>query len=73
MTHTLAATIIAFLFSALGPVLAQTTAPGSAGTGTTGAGGATGAESVADWWWVILVVIAIGAAIWYFTSRRGRV
>ena len=80
MLRTFTATITAYFLVATSSLLAQTPAPGGAGGapgagGGVGAGGATGSEgALADWWWVILlVVIAIGLAIWYFTSRKTRV
>jgi hypothetical protein len=54
MKRSLAAMIVAYVLVAISPVLAQTTAPGGVG-----AGGATGTGGLADWWWTILVVIAI--------------
>jgi hypothetical protein len=82
MLRTSTATAAAYLLSAMTPLLAQTTTPpagGTAGTappagGTAGtAGTAATGGGLADWWWIILLVILAGAAIWYFTSRKGRV
>jgi hypothetical protein len=72
MLRTSTATVAAYLLSAMTPLLAQTTTPPAGGTAGT-AGTAATSGGLADWWWIILLVILAGAAIWYFTSRKGRV
>jgi uncharacterized protein YjbJ (UPF0337 family) len=47
------------------PALAQATAPGSAPAGGTSSGGLS-------WLWIILALIVIGAAVWYFGFARNR-
>ena len=57
-----------FLFLAASSAWAQTTpAPGSpAGDAATGGG-------IGDYWWVILLILVVAIAIWYFTlNRRNR-
>jgi uncharacterized protein HemX len=49
--------------------LATTTAPGTAPGTTPGAAGG----GIGDYWWIILAVIVIAAAIWYFMRGRNRV
>jgi hypothetical protein len=72
MLRTSTATAAVYLLSAMTPLLAQTTTPPAGGTAGTAGTAATGG-GLADWWWIILLVILAGAAIWYFTSRKGRV
>ena len=46
------------------PVLAQTTAPTSSPTSSTGGG--------FSWLWLIVLLAVIGAAVWYFGYARNR-
>jgi hypothetical protein len=63
------ATLMGLISMATSPVLATTTAPGTA-PGTTPA--ATGG-GIGDYWWAILAIVVIVAAIWYFMWGRNRV
>ena len=58
------AALVGFIFLTVAPALAQTPAP------TTPAPAPTG--SMADYWWMILLIIAVAGAIWYFMRGRGR-
>ena len=55
--------LTSLLILAASPALAQTPAPGAAPQAAPGGG-------LADYWWVILVLIVIAVAIWYFTKGR---
>ena len=55
---------IGSLLLAISPVVAHATAPGSPP-----AGGTTGGMG---WLWVILLLVVIGAAVWYFGFARNR-
>ncbi|HZH52467.1 MAG TPA: hypothetical protein VEZ16_11375 [Microvirga sp.] len=63
------AALASFLFLAVSAALAQTPTPGSPPATDPAQTGQTG--GLADYWWIILLVIIAIAAIWYF-SRRGR-
>ncbi len=56
---------IGSLLLMVSPVLAQATAPGSAPAGGTTSGGM-------GWLWVILLLVVVGAAVWYFGFARNR-
>jgi len=58
--HTFAA-LIGFFFLTLAPAFAQTTPPAPAE-----------GVAVADWSWIIGLVLVAAAAIWFFVRRRGR-
>jgi uncharacterized protein YjbJ (UPF0337 family) len=49
---------VGLLLLSISPVIAQTTAPGTATSG-----GGTG------WLWIVLLLIVVGAAVWYFAFR----
>jgi len=61
------ATLASIMILAVLSAWAQTTAP----SGATGAPEQVG--RIGDYWWVILLVLVLAVAIWYFTrSRRNR-
>lgn len=67
------AALIGFIFLALSPAFAQTTAPTTpAPTPSTPAPAPAGGVAIADWWWVILLVLVAAAAVWYFMRGRTR-
>jgi hypothetical protein len=61
------AALATFVFLTASSAWAQTTAPGGTGApaGGTGTGGGIG-----DYWWVILLILVVAVAIWYFTRNR---
>jgi LPXTG-motif cell wall-anchored protein len=58
------ATLATFLCVAVSSAWAQTTAPG----GATGAPEQVG--SIGDYWWIILIVVVLAIALWYFSRNR---
>ncbi len=54
----------ALMVASLVSAMAQTTAPGA---GTSAQGG------LADYWWIIPVVLIAAVGIWYFMKGRNRV
>lgn len=56
--------LVGSLLLATAPAIAQTTAPGSAAPATTGGG--------MGWLWFVLLLIIIGAAVWYFAVGRNK-
>jgi hypothetical protein len=63
------ATLIGFIFLSVSSAWAQTP-PATPGAPPAGDAAATGG-GIADYRWVILLVVIVAVAIWYF-SRRGR-
>ena len=63
------ATLIGLIVMETSSALATTTAPGTAPGATPGATGG----GIGDYWWTILVLLVIAAAIWYFMRGRNRV
>jgi hypothetical protein len=55
----------ALMLAVTDPALAQTTAP-------TPAPAPAAAAGVADYWWVLLIIIIAGVAGWYFMRGRGQ-
>jgi hypothetical protein len=69
--------LICFTFLSISSAWAQTPAPSTPAPGAmpgsppAGDAAATG-SSIADYRWIILLVIIVAAAIWYFSRNRGR-
>ena len=61
-----------FMVLAVSSAWAQTPAPAPGATPPAGDAGATG-DGFADYWWIILLVVIIAVAIWYFARGRNRV
>ena len=57
--------LVSCLLLMVSPVMAQATAPGSAPAGDTATGGL-------GWLWIILLLVVIVAAVWYFGFARNR-
>ncbi len=57
--------LVSSLLLMVSPVMAQATAPGSAPAGDTAMGGL-------GWLWILLLLVVIGAAVWYFGFARSR-
>ncbi len=70
MRQPLLSTLAGFALFTASSALAQTTAPGTTAPGA-GAIGESG-TSRADWLWLIILVLLVAAAIWYFTKGRRR-
>jgi hypothetical protein len=67
MRYTHLATLFGYLVLVVSSALAQTTAPGTATTPGGSPGAAPGSRGdPADWWWIILILLAVAVAIWYF-------
>jgi hypothetical protein len=63
------AALIGVILMATSSALATTTAPGTAPGATSGATGG----GIGGYWWAIVVLLVIAAAIWYFMRGRNRV
>jgi LPXTG-motif cell wall-anchored protein len=72
MRHNPFATLVGIIPLVASSALAQTTAPTAPAPTAPGPGATPATGSIADWWWVILIVLVAIAAIWYFTKGRNR-
>ncbi len=63
MRQPLFSTLAGFALFTVSSALAQTTAPGAGAIGESG-------TSLAEWLWLIILVLLVAAAIWYFTKGR---